>query len=635
MVETYINSNKIGEDTYNTLINNIDQLPLGEESTSEESTSTLADINSPLDEISYTDTEGSVLVPVGIPMNIPVPPSKQPVLTLLPKPQEPVPALLPKLPVRALSPKNYTLITPPELVTKLIRRNSINMKGGADLDELKIQMSLINSNDNLLAQIMEYLYERDKTILDGDYIINILISILYNEFIDSDNELSDIITPEYFKTIPEMYTFNFKHKVMGDLEQKIPNFKIKLSTLNENVALIKNMYLNSMPENNLISKSNNLQQSGGKSHKRIDRSDDKTVEEKIQKNIESISTYLKSKEYKKQTGGNLTPADMLQDIKNFPPNPTKEQKRDILEKSNMWVVELLEQNLANKIIKDSEYNIARYYLVAKNPEPNLNQVITIVNNNASILTLKDDDRVKIDLPNKITIEKLGNAQRGNITDKLKEYFNKKYQKLLELREQAYNKQYLKQQEPIDAVGKLKIILAQYGGMDSNILKDECFTSKQYTKFLEKLGSYMRNNRQTIDEISITNIQDDIKKLVEIEEKLIQNNTLFDNYKKIQDVYPDKIYKSISIPSHLDKVYNENMGLFDNYGTVNIRIIDLIKNLEKYKEVKEAINSKEINSLSQLGGGKSYMKFNNFNDVEHFTTRTFQKILEEMKEEDNQ
>jgi hypothetical protein len=76
-----------------------------------------------------------------------------------------------------------------------------------------------------------------------------------------------------------------------------------------------------------------------------------------------------------------------------------------------------------------------------------------------------------------------------------------------------------------------------------------------------------------------------------------------------------------------------MGLFDDYGNVNIRIIDLIKNLEKYKEVKEAINSKEINSLSQLGGGKSYMKFNNFNDVEHFTTRTFQKILEEIKEDE--
>ena len=148
---------------------------------------------------------------------------------------------------------------------------------------------------------------------------------------------------------------------------------------------------------------------------------------------------------------------------------------------------------------------------------------------------------------------------------------------------------------------------------------------------------MRSNRQKLDNVSIEAIQNDIKELERIEKKLLKNNELFSNYKKIQEVYPDKIYESIRIPSHLEKVYDENQGLFDQYGNINNNIIDLMRKLEKYNEIKEASKypnaQKELNGLSQSGGSsKSYMKFNNFNDAEHFTTRTFQRILEEMKDD---
>ena len=93
--------------------------------------------------------------------------------------------------------------------------------------------------------------------------------------------------------------------------------------------------------------------------------------------------------------------------------------------------------------------------------------------------------------------------------------------------------------------------------------------------------------------------------------------------------------------HMEDVYNTNQQLFDQYGNVNQELLDVIKKVEKYSELKDYAENvdmtKELNELSQSGGGfnptKSYLKFNSQYDIEHFTSRTFQRVLEEMKKEE--
>jgi hypothetical protein len=83
------------------------------------------------------------------------------------------------------------------------------MNGGSTSTKSRkqeIMKLLLNSDNNILANIAIYYFYNNKEdgnpkILNGDDIINIMISFIYNEFIDSELETSEIIDPEYIKTI--------------------------------------------------------------------------------------------------------------------------------------------------------------------------------------------------------------------------------------------------------------------------------------------------------------------------------------------------------------------------------------------------------------------------------------------------
>jgi hypothetical protein len=400
---------------------------------------------------------------------------------------------------------------------------------------------------------------------------------------------------------------------------------------------------------------------------------DKTIEEKINNNIENISTFLKSQK-SVQKGGAVSPGQMLADIVAYQVllNPTKEQTRHIKDNCNIWVVELLEQKLSSKEIRDNQYNIARFYLTIPAPGQVDRRVIDFINENASMLTLDDNDRIKDKMPNEIKVEKLGNAKRGAYTDKLQEYFNKKYQNLLELQNKNFDKS--KQTEPNTEIGKIKLILSQTGGsklkmwekcvlnyninkekginttyncgpkpkdnedLEAEDLEETCFTSKQYTIFLRKMLGYFKSINKSMNQADIGAIEIDIETLKRIEKDLLKNNTLFNNYRKIQEVYPDKLYTNITM-QHLQNIEDTNSQIIDQYGKVNTNVINTIKALEKYTEAKEIEEEarkypnleKELDRLTQSGGGnKPYMKFNNFHDVEYFTSRRFASFIEENK-----
>jgi hypothetical protein len=526
-----------------------------------------------------------------------------------------------------LNSKNYTIIEPLKLLTGPIKKTPLVMQGGkADLDFNQIN-TLVYNNPKHLTTIIKFYYDTYHSLINSEQLINTLVSIIYNEFTDPDlkNDLLSIITLDYIKSIPEMYKFNFHDKVMGDLLKECPNIKERLEILDQNILFLEN------------------KQKGGRSQKRIDTSYDKTVEEKIKNNINTLTTFLKSKSMSsQQKGGAITLIDMENDITAFNVLPAldknkKEKIREMEEKSNMWVVELLEGQLANKIIKDDEHNIARYYLQV-NPnttDPKINDILKFVNDNASILTLKDTDRIKVNIPNKIeNINRYGSSKPTYVTDKLKEYFNKKYEELLKVRSLNENQE----EKPKTPLEQVQFILTQKGGVNNkNILEDNCFTSRQLSVFLKKVANYLSETGKKIDESDITTIQTDIDKLKEIEDNLIKNYKIFDNYIKIQEVFPDTSRKEITI-NHMKNVIDANQQLFDSYGNINTELLDVIDKVERYSNIKKDISSKELNELAQQTGGKftsekSYLKFNTQYDIEHFTARSFQKILDEMKKEE--
>ena len=654
-----INTYKIGLDTYTKLIKNISNLP--DIKIDQKNLEDLININKE-DEIS--DEEVTEILKDNR-LEIPE------IAGLQKVPESPVPIEQPKEQPKGgqtnknvLNPLNYTIVQQPKLLTRKLNIPTLHnfnfkMKGGTGIKSRKqeIMKLLLNSEDNVLTDIALHYYYNIKEnnnpkILNGDDIINIMVSFIYNEFTESELEFEKIIDPEYIKSIPQMYVFNFTDKVKFDVQKDVPNYETKINALNDNVDLLKKIVYNSMSK-----------QSGG----------DKTIEEKINKNIENISTFLKSQK-PVQKGGAVSPGQMLAEILAYqnPPNPkSKEQTRHIKDNCNIWVVELLEQKLSSKEIRDNQYNIARFYLTIPAPGQVDRRVIDFINENASILTLDDNDRIKDTITNEIRVEKLGNAKRGAY-DKLQEYFNKKYQNLLELQNNNFDKSKLP--IPNTEIGKIKLMLSQTGGsklkiwekcvlnyninkekginttyncgpkpkdnedLEAEDLEETCFTSKQYTIFLRKMVGYFKSINKSMNQADIGAIEIDIETLKRIEKDLLKNNTLFNNYRKIQEVHPDKLYTNITM-QHLQNIEDTNSQIIDQYGKVNTNVINTIKALEKYTEAKEIEKEarnypnleKELDRIIQSGGGnKPYMKFNNFHDVEYFTSRRFASFVEENK-----
>ena len=162
----------------------------------------------------------------------------------------------------------------------------------------------------------------------------------------------------------------------------------------------------------------------------------------------------------------------------------------------------------------------------------------------------------------------------------------------------------------------------------NKLKDECFTSKQYSLFLQKYAAFLKTQGSNIDPAELELMMSDIEKLKELEAKLIKNNQLFINYKKIQETYPDTVYKNVTV-QHLTRIIEDNKQIVDEYGNVNVKVIALIQDTEKYLKVKDKID--ELNKLSQSGGGSAPKNFfAKFNDKEFFVTDEFKDVLERIK-----
>ena len=514
--------------------------------------------------------------------------------------------------------QNYTIMEP---LQKLVSR-SLTMRGG-------------NAKFKYISEIAKF-YPR----LTSNQIIDVLAALVYTEFTDPDSkkEFKDIITPEYIKNIPvnPPYLENFRDKVMRDLLAKCPNINERFDILDENIELLLNFQQD--VEN---------QKGGKKSHKRIDISDDKTVEEKIKNNINTLSTFLKSKNYtKNQKGGAVDSDMMIKEINEFN-NLDKSKKNNLIideiqEKSNLWVTELLEEKLVTKVIKDDQFNLARFYLQTNSKsDDKIKKIIEFVNEYASILTFSGRKKLD-DIPNKIDkVYSYGKSERYGYTDKLKEYFKKKYEELSKIKlGETESKSKSNPSEQIQFVLTEYSKLVQTGGateekkLEKKIqetFEDRCFTSRQLEIFLKRVGQFLRESGRVIDESDIKIILTDINKLKEIEKKLIDNYKIFGNYIQIQKVYPDTTGKEITI-NHMKNVIDNNQGLFTSYGTINTEILDLINKIEKYSDIKVALETQELNKLSQSGGNsfKSHLKFNMNHDVEHFTSDSFKAALDKMK-----
>jgi hypothetical protein len=149
---------------------------------------------------------------------------------------KPIQSISPIKKISSLDQRNYTIIEPIKPLQTLVKRQTIQplvMKGGSvNLDFSQI-ISLVYNNPTQLKIIIKFYYDNYNQLINSKQIINVLISIIYNEFTDPElsKELTTIITPEYIKTIPEEYIFNFHDKVMGDLLKECADIKERFKIL--------------------------------------------------------------------------------------------------------------------------------------------------------------------------------------------------------------------------------------------------------------------------------------------------------------------------------------------------------------------------------------------------------------------
>jgi len=542
-----------------------------------------------------------------------------------------------------------TIIQAPKLLTSRFRGGSTHININKVIELLNIKSKL--------AELVKYIYVTYGKLLSMDDIIEVLVVLKYSEF--TDIPIQDI------STIPPEFKYNFTDLVKRDIN---------------NPELIKNYNTNIENINKLV----NPIQSGGKP-------EDKTVEEKINDNVRRLSDYLKK--HKKQTnqkGGNSLD-DLINivtnEISNYPTNINEQKKKEkeLEVKCNNWAQELIGMNVVYKIIKDNEYGIARFYL--KSNDINLTTVLDFINSHASILTFNSKAPYKFANPI-APLQTLGNDVKPfYISDKLKKYFENRYKNLKLIKDALYisiddeketpvtyeelNKPREKKptKEIIDQFRALMNI--QYGGEDQIEIKniytnkitciEDCFISRQYKKFQQMIINYFKTQDLELAKSEVESLDKDIKVLMELEDKLVNMKEIFNNYKKIQDNFPQKIESPITF-DHIKKLLKDNKFLIDDYGKINQEAIDNVKLLEKYLIVQDELEDtyrqptmqKELTNIIQSkpklapllvaqhpsiktdppriqAGGNSNItnKFTVFQEQEYFTTDTFKKVLKQI------
>ena len=565
---------------------------------------------------------------------------------------------------------------------------SNNLIGGSNLIGIKISIDKITKVLNVTdeqSQIMSWYYNNETQtvnnenlpkILNMDELILISAVLKYYDFIEKKYEsIFDVIHPESINNIPYEYRYNFYDIVIRD-KNLTPDV---ITTFNNKVNTIKNMMYNLKmrnqetltfePLDKYIINVTKSAQSGGKNQK------EKIVEEEISDKIRRLSDYLKKQKKNKQSGGAQSPQidSIKSDIDTYnalPPLDKNKQKDKIVQQANKWVNILFGLNVVTKQIVDNEFGIAVFELKPSQDIDNLKEVVKFVNEYASVLNFKNRNTNSV-FPDTLVVTKMGNAKPTYYTDKLQKYFENRYKKLqdrkidptrLEITDIPLNltnpivvdvTKYPTREEAIKLIDLFKVLLnIQSGGEAPNYLLlqrkpdseliESYFTSRQYTKFLTIMTNYLKSQNQDLDKPEFDIMKKDIETLQEIEKRLVDLYTIFKNYKKIQDQFPQNIQKPVTV-EHIKKVLTDNNILIDKYGNINTKIIDKVKLIEKdllfveaTAEIKENPNLKmELDNLmsTQKGGAslQQVKKFTPFKEEEYFTTDTFKKILKQMNE----
>jgi uncharacterized C2H2 Zn-finger protein len=537
----------------------------------------------------------------------------------------------------------------------------------------------------------------------------IIVSCLYADFLEIKyKSIDEIINVKFIESIPEHFTFNFLNLVNQELDLNKNSNNIK-KYLNEMSMILKNEYYSKMvpnKETNLeieydstdytihIYKSE-LRQNGGASN----------IDNKIKNKINKLSILLKNNQnggntifksithdidkyihfinkthkYHKQIGKQMNTQNggtLIDDIKEDKDNTlkilseleakailskieedtikAKVYKQRMIDKANIWTIQLINENYVIKIIEDNDYGIARFVLKpTKDYEKNkeLLPILAFVNGTASILTFKNE-LTKDAFPILLKVEKLGSVQPTYVTKKLTEYYKIKYDKLQSLKDKENLENEKEQKQEDDLFTKIKKFLGFRGGADGELKKPKdsdtfleyCFTSRQYNKFLQKMEDYFKSKGKTIEIEELKSLKNEIKEIQKIEEKLIEINKLLLNYKLIDDEFPDFVTKEVTL-QHMKNILKNNNTLIDEYGNVNLKTLEVVRNIEKYLELKDTINEELQNpntknvvkdlidrqKYNQNGGKVQSENFNkkymSFNDYKFFTSTTFQNVLE--------
>jgi hypothetical protein len=580
-----------------------------------------------------------------------------------------------------------------------IHESPHNLFGGSSLIGINISINKITTLLNVTeqqSQIMTYYYNNETEtinnelmpkVLNMDELILIDAALKYYDFIEKKYEsIFDVISPDAINGIPQEFRYNFYDIIIRDkniTSEQIEQFNAKVNNIKKlmyNLIMRNQNNITFEPLDKYMINVSKSIQSGGKNQ---------TVEEEINDKIRRLSDYLKKQKKHKQKGGASSPevdkikieidnyetgirdATLTSDIK-------KQRTKQITQRANQWVNTLLTLNLAKKVIVDNDFGIAIFKLEKIQEFNSLDDVIKFVNEYASVLNFKNRDRDNNVFPEIRVVTKIGDAKPLNFTDKLQSYFQKRYDKLQNKKidvskyiivnaneplpppESGYESvtyvKYPTKEEALRLIDLFKVLLnIQSGGEqpdyillkskpDPSLLIESCFTSRQYTKFLRMMTDYLKAHDQDIDKPEFDKMKKDLETLQDIEKKLVDLYTIFNNYKKINDQFPQNIQKPVTV-EHIKATLNDNNILIDKYGVVNDNIINLVKTIEKYlilteniAEVKENPNLKmELDNLlstkTQSGGANSQpmKKFTPFKEQEYFTTDTFKKILKEMNE----